>query len=132
MIYMLDSNICIYIMKERPEQVVKKFQTLHAGDIAVSSVILSEMAFGAYNSQHCEKSLSLLKSFMVPISVLPYTEHVAYFYGEIRAYLQNKGSVIGQLDIMIAAHALSENATLVTNNTREFKRVKNLKLENWV
>lgn len=132
MIRMLDTNICIYIIKNKPTVIAKKFQSFQIGDIAVSSIVLSELAFGVYNSAYLQRNLSALQEFMQPIEILAYDENAAYAYGEIRAHLKQKGSPIGQLDIMIAAHAVSLNAVLVTNNVKKFSRVKNLRCENWV
>lgn len=130
--HMLDTNICIYIMKQEPIVVAKKFKSFHIGDIVVSSIALSELAFGAYNSQQLEKNLSALKKFMQPIEILSYDENAAYHYGEIRADLKKNGTPVGHADLLIAAHAISINATLITNNVKEFSRIKNLKCENWV
>ena len=132
MIRMLDTNICIYIMKNKPAAVAKKFASFQIGDIAVSSIVLSELAFWAYNSQQLERNLALLKAFMCPIDIFAYDESAAYSYGKIRASLKKQGSPIGQMDILIAAHAISLNATLITNNLKEFSRIENLKCENWV
>lgn len=132
MIYLLDTNICIYIINEHPIPVLNKFKKMRDEYIAISSVVLSELAFGVFKSQHLEKNLVSLEKFITPIKVLPYDKQAAYHYGEIYAYLKKNGTPIGQLDTMIAAHALSENAILVTNNLKEFSRVKNLKCENWI
>ena len=132
MSYMLDSNICIYIMKNEPEKVANMFKKLHIGDITVSSIALSELAFGVFKSNRLENNLFLLKEFFEPISILPYDENAAYHYGELRAQLEKNGTPIGSLDTLIAAHALSVNAILVTNNLKEFSRIKNLRCENWV
>lgn len=129
--YMLDTNICIYIRKHHPKSVVEKFNTLQANDVSISSVVLSELALGVYNSEYVEKNMASLKKLISPILILPYDEAAAFHYGEIYATLKKAGNIIGQLDIMIAAHAISINATLVTNNLKEFSRIKNLKCENW-
>lgn len=129
--YMLDTNICIYIRKHHPKSVVEKFNTLQANDVSISSVVLSELALGVCNSEYVEKNMASLKKLISPILILPYDEAAAFHYGEIYATLKKAGNIIGQLDIMIAAHAISINATLVTNNLKEFSRIKNLKCENW-
>ena len=123
--YMLDTNICIYIMKQQPAIVAKKFNSFHIGDIVVSSIVLSELAFGAHKSQLLEKNLFRLKEFMQPIEILSYDENAAYRYGEIRANLEKNGTPIGHADMLIAAHTISIDATLVTNNLKEFSRIKN-------
>src|SRR3990167_425363 len=94
----------------------------HPGDIAISSIVLSELVFGAYNSAHLKKNLSLLEAFILPIEILPYGYEAAYEYGKLRATLKKNGTPIGQLDTQIAAHALVEKAVLVTNNLKEFSR----------
>lgn len=132
MIYCLDTNICIYLINQRPKKLIEKFKTLTDDSIAISSIVLSELTFGAYNSLHIEKNLLALEKFILPITVFPYDENAAYHYGDIRAHLKKNGATIGQLDMMIAAHARSLNAILVTNNEKEFSRVKKLKWENWV
>src|SRR3990167_602460 len=129
--YMLDTNICIYLRKHSPENIIKKFKTMSAEDIVISSIVLTELAFGVYNSAHPEKNLDTLKKLVSPLSVLAYDESAAYCCGEIRAHLKKNGTPIGPMDILIAAHALSVNAILITNNTKEFSRIKNLRLENW-
>lgn len=131
MIYLLDTNICIYIMKQQPEKVAKKFNSLHPGDVAISSISLSELTYGANKSQYIQRNILNLKKFIHPIQILQYDTQAAFHYGEIRAYLEKNGIPIGALDMLIAAHAMSINATLVTNNTKEFLRVKNLKVVNW-
>ena len=92
MIRMLDSNICIYIMREAPKQVATKLQHFHPGDIAISSIVLSELVFGAYNSAHLKKNLSLLEAFILPIEILPYGYEAAYEYGKLRATLKKNGT----------------------------------------
>lgn len=129
--YMLDTNICIYLMNERLKHVSDKFKTLLNSDAAISSVALSELNYGACKSHYQEKNLVALDKFIISVPVLPYDIRAASHFGEIRATLEKKGVIIGAYDLMIAAHALSLNAILVTNNTKEFSRVKNLKLENW-
>lgn len=129
--YILDTDICIYIIKKKPEQVLKKLAKLASTDIAISAVTLSELIYGAEKSQHKEKNLEALTGFLVPIDILPWDESAAKSTGEIRAILEKSGKVIGPYDLQIAGQALSLNLTLVTNNEKEFSRVKGLKIENW-
>src|SRR5437764_264431 len=96
--YMLDSNICIYVINKHPQQVIEKFKKMRDENIAISSIVLSELAFGIYKSHHLEKNLVALEKFCAPIKVLPYDESAAYLYGEIYAHLQKIGTPIGQLD----------------------------------
>ncbi|MBY0544228.1 MAG: type II toxin-antitoxin system VapC family toxin [Gammaproteobacteria bacterium] len=130
--YMLDTNICIYLIKKRPQKVLKKFESLKIGDICISSVTLAELMYGIKKSQHCEKNQLALEHFSVPLDIQPFDDESARCYGHIRAVLEKKGMPIGALDLMIAAHAQSINAILVTNNVKEFSRVPDLIIENWV
>lgn len=129
---MLDTNICIYIIKNKPEKIREKLKEYELGDICLSSVVVSELYFGAYKSQNVEKNLLALESFLRPFDILEYDLKASIEYGKIRAKLEISGKIIGGLDMLIAAHALSNNMLLVTNNTKEFQRVENLVLENWV
>jgi tRNA(fMet)-specific endonuclease VapC len=129
--YILDTDICIYIIKKKPEQVLKKLAKFESTDIAISAVTLSELIYGAEKSQHKEKNLEALTGFLVPIDILAWDENAAKSTGEIRAVLEKSGKVIGPYDLQIAGQALSLNLTLVTNNEKEFSRVKGLKIENW-
>ena len=128
--FLLDTNICIFLMKNRPETVARYEQNIKLG-IAISSITLSELKFGVYNSEHPEKNYKNLLRFLIGIEVLDYNSAAADEYGRIRAELRRKGTPIGQMDMLIAAHAKAENLTFVTNNTREFERVEGLCLEDW-
>lgn len=130
--YMLDTNICIYLIKRQPEGVLNKFRSFNIGDICMSSVTFSELMYGVEKSQHPQKNKSALEEFVLPLEVLSFDEQSARHYGHIRAYLEKKGTPIGPLDLMIAAHAQAINAILVTNNVKEFTRVPKLKIEDWV
>ncbi len=129
--YLVDTDTCIYIIKKRPTWVFDKFQSLSIGQVCISSVTLAELEYGVKKSQFQEKNQLALEEFILPLSVVPFDKSAAYCYGEVRAALERKGLPIGPLDFMIAAHALSLNFILVTNNVREFKRVDNLVIENW-
>ena len=130
--YMLDTNICIYLINKRPGQVFEKFKTLKVGDVCISTVTFSELMYGVRKSQHPEKNRAALSEFLSPIDIIAFDEVAADCYGEIRATLEKEGIPIGPLDMMIAAHAKSSGDVLVTNNIREFSRVKGLKIEDWV
>lgn len=132
MTYMLDTNICIYAIKRKPENVLRRFQEKLDSGLCISSVTLAELQYGIKHSSEPAKNEKALLSFLLPISILPFGVKEAAKYGEIRSYLQNKGAIIGPLDMLIAAHARANNMILVTNNVREFERVPNLKIENWV
>ncbi len=128
----LDTNICIYIIKNKPRSVREKFKEFDVGELALSSVTVSELYYGAYKSRHVEKNLIALEHFLRPFQIAEYDSLAAARYGKVRAEFEKSGKVIGGLDMMIAAHALSLDMPLVTNNTKEFERVAGLRLENWV
>ena len=131
MTYMLDTNICIYVMKRKPENVLKRFQEELDGGLCISSVTLAELEYGMKHSSAPIKNEQALLCFLAPISILPFGAAAAAKYGETRSYLQRRGTPIGLLDMLIAAHARAENMILVTNNVREFDCVPNLEIENW-
>ena len=131
MTYMLDTNICIYAMKNRPEKVLQRLKDELDNGICISSITLAELEYGMKHSSDPAKNGVALLRFLLPMSVLPFGPTAASEYGEIRAYLQRKGTHIGPLDILIAGHAKAENLVLVTNNVREFERVPGFHLENW-
>lgn len=129
--YMLDTNIVIYAMKHHPPQVREKFNTV-ATQLCVSSITVSELVYGAENSQHPAKSLAVVENFLSRLQVLDYGVEAAAQYGNIKANLRSLGQLISDNDIHIAAHARSKGLILVTNNSKEFERVPALQLENWV
>lgn len=130
--FLLDTNICIYIIKQKPVEVLNKFKAYDVGDIAISSITVAELEFGVQKSQFPEKNQQALAQFLIPLSVVTFDRSAAIVYGEVRSILKKQGTPIGSLDTLIAAHALSLQITLVTNNVKEFNRVPNLKLENWI
>lgn len=129
--FMLDTNICIYIIKKKPRKVFDTLMKLKIGDVCISAITLAELEYGAEKSQHRERNKIALAGFLTPLEIHPFSDKSAVKCGEIRAALEKKGQVIGAYDLLIGAHALSENLTLVTNNTKEFSRIPNLSLENW-
>ena len=128
--YMLDTNIVIYTMKNRPQAVKRRFKE-HHGRMAISTVTLGELVFGAEHSQQVERNLADIESMVARLDVLPFNEAAAYHFGQIRAALYGMGKPIGPYDMMIAGHARSRGLKLVTNNMQEFERVEGLQLENW-
>ena len=128
--YMLDTNICIYVINARPATVLARFRQERLGQIGISSVTAAELAFGVAKSGSA-RNREALEMLLSPLEVLPFDASVIWHYGELRAGLERRGQPIGALDTMIAAHALASNTILVTNNTREFARVPGLRLENW-
>ncbi|MCF6180051.1 MAG: type II toxin-antitoxin system VapC family toxin [Geopsychrobacter sp.] len=129
---MLDTNICIYIIKQKPPVVLERFREYQVGDIGISSITLAELHYGVAKSQYREKNLAALEEFIIPLEILSFDEQASHTYGEIRAGLESAGTPIGAMDLLIAAHAVALGVTLVTNNTREFVRVPNLAVANWV
>lgn len=130
--FLLDTNICIYIIKRKPISVISRFKTLQTSDIFISSITIAELEYGASKSQAFERNRTALQQFLMPFEILEFDQQDAQVYGKIRAYLEKKGEMIGSLDALIAAQAISKDVTLVSNNAKEFIRAPNLKLENWV
>jgi tRNA(fMet)-specific endonuclease VapC len=128
---LLDTNICIYIINAKPPQVLAHFHRFRLGEVGISSVVAAELAYGVAKSASA-RNRSALEMFLAPLEIMPFDENAVWSYGTLRADLERLGQTIGALDTMIAAHALSLDATLVTNNQREFSRVTGLRLENWV
>jgi tRNA(fMet)-specific endonuclease VapC len=130
--YLLDTNICIYIAKHNPASVRERFAQHSANELAVSVITLGELRFGAEKSQFKEKALAVIEELASVMSIEELTESTAEHYGQIRAELQKSGQIIGNNDLWIAAHARSQGWVLVTNNEKEFLRVNDLNVENWV
>lgn len=130
--YLLDTNICIYIIKRSPQQVIDRFKRLRVGDVGVSAITVCELQFGVSNSSQPERNQRALTEFLGPLEVMDFPAAAAAAYGEIRAHLERSGKPIGSYDLLLAAHALHENLTLVSNNIREFARVPDLRAENWL
>jgi tRNA(fMet)-specific endonuclease VapC len=130
--FLLDTNICIYLIKRKPLKVLQKFNAYQVGDIGVSSITIAELEFGVQKSQFPSKNQTALTQFLLPLQIADFDHAAAVIYGNIRATLAKQGTPIGSLDTLIAAHALSLKVTLITNNLKEFSRVPNLKLDNWV
>lgn len=130
--FLLDTNICIYIIKRKPQPVLDRFNTFLPSDIGTSAITVAELEYGTQKSQRFEQNRTALQQFLIPLEILVFDQKAAQIYGTIRADLEIKGQVIGSLDMLIAAQAKSENLTLVTNNVREFLRIPNLQVENWV
>ena len=130
--YLLDTNTCIYMIKRSPPDVFDRFKTLHVGDVGVSAITCCELQFGVANSSRPDENQLALTEFLSPLEVRDFPSAAAIAFGKIRAHLQRVGTPIGNYDLLIAAHALYEGFTLVTNNTKEFERVPGLKVENWI
>lgn len=129
--YLLDTNICIYLIKNKPRKLLVRIQKTPLNEIAVSSITIAEMEYGiAKSTKPAESRLALMK-FLLPFEIVDFTEDAAPYYGSIRCDLQKRGVPIGNMDLMIASIALAHRLTLVTNNVKEFSRIPNLKIENW-
>lgn len=129
--YLLDTNVVIYVLKRRPIKVLEIFNK-NTNRMAISSIALSELVYGAEKSVKIDKNLEAIEDFISHLEVLPYDAKASQHYGQIKAALEKKGQIIGENDIHIAAHAISQGLIFVTNNLKEFKRVPNLALENWL
>jgi len=129
--YMLDTNICIYLIKQNPAKVLKHFKSHAIGDIGISSITLAELRYGVSKSQHVEKNQQALDEFILSLEIADFDEKSAQEYGAIRAELERTGKPVGSMDMLIGAHAHALGVTLVTNNTKEFKQIKNLKIADW-
>jgi tRNA(fMet)-specific endonuclease VapC len=129
--YLLDTNICIYIIKKKPVEVFEKFNKLTIGDVGISSITLAELQFGIEKSSNAKKNRDALEKFLTPIEIIDYGYNATVEYGKIRAELERTGLLVGPLDMLIASHAKSLGVILVTNNVREFERIAGLRIENW-
>jgi tRNA(fMet)-specific endonuclease VapC len=130
-VILLDTNICIDVINAKPAAVLQRFRDYRMGEIGICSVVAAELAYGVAKSGSA-RNRQALEMFLAPLMILPFDEAAVWAYGDLRSELERRGQPIGALDTMIAAHALSQNATLVTNNLSEFERVPGLQLENWV
>ena len=128
---MLDTNMCIYIIKQKPKKVINNFKKLSFSEVGISSIVLSRLEYGVVKSTKPTQNRLALTQFLAPLEILPYDDIAAFYYGKLRAHLQKMGTPIGFLDMLIAAHTLSVGCSLVTNNASEFQRVPRLKILNW-
>ncbi|MEI8156189.1 MAG: PIN domain-containing protein [Burkholderiales bacterium] len=131
MTYLLDTNICIYIINEQPAQVLQRLIQAGRDSLAISTVTVAELAFGIAKSTRAD-SRTKLENFLSKFPILDWDQSAAWVYGNVRKTLEAKGQRIGERDLLLACQALALGATMVTNNTREFERIEGLKLENWV
>lgn len=130
--YLLDTNICIYIINQRPPQVVQKMRQYPLGELVISTLTVAELAYGMAKSRHPERNQQALAQFLTPFELLDFSVEAAQEYGRLRVALEDQGTPIGLVDMLLAAQAISHQLVLVTNNTREFGRIAHLPLENWV
>jgi tRNA(fMet)-specific endonuclease VapC len=129
---MLDTDICSYIIKQRPISVLEKFEAISVTQISISVVTYAELIYGVERSSSTKINLPIVKDFVSCLTVLPWNREAAESYGKLRAFLEQKGTPIGNMDLLIAAHALSHKRIIVTNNTRHFDKIPQLPVENWV
>jgi tRNA(fMet)-specific endonuclease VapC len=130
--WLLDTDICIFIIRRKPAHVFERLKQVHPGEIGISSITLAELMFRVHKSSWPERNLEALIRFLTPVDVLPFNDHASFEYGRIRNDLQKAGMPIGPYDMLIGAHAYAAGRVLVTNNTREFRRITGLKIENWL
>jgi len=129
--YLLDTNICIYIIKKKPEQVLKKFQRMKKSEIYLSSITIAELIYGVEKSQFKEKNMAAFDDFISPFECVDFNNESAKTFGRLRADLEKNGSMIGVFDLQIASISIAHDMTLVTNNEKEYSRVSGLRIENW-
>jgi len=129
--FLLDTNICIYIIKKKPIAVIKNLLRYNPGDVAISTITVAELNYGIAKSSRPIENAIALEQFMQPLSIIDYSSGDALVYGKIRVTLEKKGTPIGAMDLLIASQAVNRNLILVTNNEKEFKRIKELRIENW-
>jgi tRNA(fMet)-specific endonuclease VapC len=129
--WLLDTNICIYLIKRKPQRVLERLRALDISAVGVSSITVAELQHGVAKSARPEQNALALAALLAPLDVLPFDDAAAAVYGETRAALERAGTPIGSMDLLIAAHAVALGRTVVTNNTRELSRVAALKVENW-
>ena len=130
--YLLDTNICIYIINKHPKKAVKRIVNLNPQDVKISSISVAELEYGVSKSERRDKNRSALRDFLSPFEIIPFCTQDAEIYGIIRAELERTGELIGPYDLQLAAQALARDYIFVTNNMAEFSRIKKLKVENWV
>lgn len=129
--YLLDTNICIYLIKRKPPSVIERLSTLAIEEVAISSITIAELQYGIYKSQYPERNRTALLEFLLPFALLDFDQDAAREYGMVRTQVESQGTPIGAMDMLIAAHARSQSLIMVTNNVQEFQRVEDLTVENW-
>lgn len=132
MIYYLDSNICVYFLKGLYPSIMENIQNINPNNIKIPSIVKAELLYGAEKSQQKTKNLSNIKRFLEPYEIIPFDDDCSIVYSRIRSSMELKGTIIGPNDYIIASTVLAKNGILVTNNTKEFERIKNLKIEIWI
>ena len=129
--YMLDTSICIYIIREKPVKVLKKLRSFDIADIVISAITHSELEYGIAKSRRYKANQQALTQFLSSLEILPYDDEAAVNFGQIRSHLEKKDAAVGAMDLLIGAHARSISVTLVTNNHRGYRKIPGLRVENW-
>jgi len=129
--YMLDTSVCIELIRGRGKKVLKRLRRCNVGEVGISAITLAELEHGVERSAKPSQNRIALREFCAPLEIRSFDSEAANAYGKVRADLQRAGRVIGPMDLLIAAHALADGATIITNNEREFRRVEGLAVENW-
>jgi len=129
--YMLDTNICIGLIRQNSPALIERLIACTPGEAGVSSITVAELAYGAQKSNQVQQNMQALEQFLLPFEMADFDQRASLAYGAIRAMLEREGKIIGAMDMLIGAHALSLKVTLVTNNTKEFQRIPNLKIDDW-
>ncbi len=131
MMFMLDTNTCIYLIKQKSRNLLKRFNNHSVGDIGISSITLAELQYDVAKSLYVDKNREALAEFILPLEIADFDEKAAESYGTVRTDLEKAGKPVGSIDMLIGAHALSLDVTVITNNIKEFRKIKNLKVEDW-
>lgn len=129
--YLLDTNICIYIIKKKPAVVLKQVQSKQPGEVAISAITLAELEYGIVRSHYPDRNRVALLEFLLPFTILDFDQRASAEYGRIRSLLESRGKPMGPMDLLLAAQAKSHSLILVTNNKKEFRRIDGLQVENW-
>jgi len=129
--YLLDTNICIYLIKRNSPEIIHKLDKVSFENIFLSTITIAELEYGVANSNRTQEAQVALLEFCIPFTVLDFTSSAAHCYGRIRKELKDKGQPIGEMDMFIASIAMANNLTLVTNNEKEFNRISDLRVDNW-
>jgi tRNA(fMet)-specific endonuclease VapC len=129
--YMLDTNVCVYIIRNKSPKLLQKLAQHSPSDVCISSITAAELQYGVHKSSQPDQNQQALDQFLIPLAIMDFNHRAALEYGRTRAYLERSGTSIGALDTLIAAHALAEGLTLVTSNVGEFSRVPGLSMVDW-
>jgi tRNA(fMet)-specific endonuclease VapC len=129
--FMLDTNTCIYLIKKKIPKIIAHLERHFIGEIGISSITLAELQYGVANSERIQRNREALNEFILPLEIADFDEKAAEIYGSMRANLEKAGTPIGSMDMLIGSHAMSLGVTLITNNIREFKRIKGIKVVDW-